>query len=130
MVYDLYRKFAPEKLCSFDALIEKYKDKLEPFYHALLDKYVGRPRGTTPNASLQRGQCRVCLKFGHWGNECPEAPKIPPAEADPQKRHEAERPEWRQLLRWQHNFDDPDPDKAPQGARGSCVLPTATASHT
>ena len=59
-----------------------------------------------------------CLKFGHWGNECPEAPKITPAEADPQKRHEAEKPEWRELLRWHHNFDDPDPDKAPQSARG------------
>ena len=122
LVFDMCKRHNPTKLQMFDQIIEKNAAQLPELYQALKDEYEKRPRGTVPNSWLGPAQCRLCLQEGHYGNECPLAPKVPPKT----NRHSieqiqaAESPRWRQALRQIHGYPDPGPP--PPGARGVVTI--------
>ena len=71
-----YAKHAPELLPRLAELLVKHKGREKRLHDALIARYEGSPKSTIANRTLGHDQCRICLKRGHWGNECPYRPML------------------------------------------------------
>ena len=71
LIWPLYKKYRPNDTHNFDRILAKYYRNEEAWYKTILGHHQGIGKSFVANRYIPRGVCRVCLKEGHWGNECP-----------------------------------------------------------
>ena len=59
---------------NFELIMTKYRHYEEDLMDEFQVRYGHEAlRGNIDNAVLDQDQCRICFKFGHYGNECPDS---------------------------------------------------------
>ena len=75
LLVPLYRKYAPKEVDNVPKMLEKYRGSERAIYRAFLEDHEGMCSVGNDVRLLGKKQCRICLRVGHWGNECPDRKK-------------------------------------------------------